>query len=67
MLSVRHTIRHLNTRSHCTLVKMIGRSVDKKDKIRAYIKASSKPGCSLKQLMTELSTAYGSSCVSYDS
>jgi transposase len=45
---------------------MVGRSEDKKDKIRAYIKAPSKLGCSLKQLMTELSTAYGPSCVSYD-
>ena len=45
---------------------MVGRSVDKKDEIWAYIKACSKLGCSLKQLMTELSTAYGSSCVSYD-
>ena len=45
---------------------MVGRSVDKQDEIRAYIKARSKLGCSLKQLMTELSTAYGPSCVSYD-
>ena len=45
---------------------MIGRSVDKKDEIRAYIQARSKVGCSLKQLMTEISTAYGPSCVSYD-
>jgi hypothetical protein len=39
---------------------LVGRSVDKKDEIRAYIKARSKLGCSLKQLMTELSTAYES-------
>ena len=45
---------------------MAGRSVDKKDEIWAYIQAHSKLGCSLKQLMTELSTAYGPSCVSYD-
>jgi histone-lysine N-methyltransferase SETMAR len=45
---------------------MVGRSVNKKDEIQAYIKARSKLGCSLKQLMTELSTAYGPSCVSYD-
>ena len=45
---------------------MFGRSVDKKDEIRAYIKACSKLGCSLKKLMTELSTAFGPSCVSYD-
>jgi hypothetical protein len=45
---------------------MVGRSVDKKDEIRAFIKARSKLGCSLKQLMTELCTAYGPYCVSYD-
>ena len=45
---------------------MVGRSVDKKDEIRAYIKAHSKLGCSLKKLMTEISTAFGPSCVSYD-
>ena len=49
-----------------TVVKMVGRSIDKKDEIKAYIKARSKLGCILKQLMTELSTAYGPSCVSYD-
>ena len=31
-----------------------------------YIQARSKLGCSLRQLMTEISTAYGHSCVSYD-
>ena len=41
---------------------MVGRSVDKKDEIRAYIKARSKLGCSLKKLMTEISTAFGPSC-----
>ena len=45
---------------------MVGRSVDKKDEIRAYIKARSKLGCSLKKLLTEISTAFGPSCVSYD-
>ena len=45
---------------------MVGRSVDKKDEIQAYIEAPSKLGCSLKQLMTEITTAYGPSCVSYD-
>ena len=45
---------------------MVGRSVDKKDEIRVCIQACSKLGCSLKQLMTEISTAYGPSCVSYD-
>ena len=49
-----------------TAVKMVGRSIDKKDEIRADIQARSKLGCSLKQLMTEISTAYGQSCVSYD-
>ena len=45
---------------------MVGRSVNKKVEIRAYIKARSKHGCSLKKLMTEISTAFGPSCVSYD-
>ena len=45
---------------------MVDRSVVKKDEIRAYIKARSKLGCSLKKLMTEISTAFGPSCVSYD-
>ena len=49
-----------------TAVKMVDRSVDKKNEMRAYIQARSKLGCSLKQLMTEISTAYGHSCVSYD-
>jgi histone-lysine N-methyltransferase SETMAR len=44
---------------------MVGRSVDKKYEIRAYIKTRSKLGCSLEQLMTELSIAYGPSCVYY--
>ena len=39
-----------------TVVKTVGRRVDQKDGIRAYIKACSKLGCSLEQLMTELST-----------
>ena len=48
--------------------KIVGtcRRVNQKDKIRGYIKARSKLVCSLKQLMTELSTTYGPSCVSYD-
>ena len=49
-----------------TVVKMVGRSVNQKDEIRAYIKARSTLGCSLKQLITELSNAYGPSSVSYD-
>ena len=53
-------------RSLTTAVKMVGRSVNKKDEIRTYIQARSKLGCSLKQLMTEISTAYGPSCLSYD-
>ena len=55
-----------NTQSFITAVKMVGSSVDKKDEIRAYIQARSKLGCPLKQLMTKISTAYGPSCVSYD-
>ena len=45
---------------------MVGRSVDKKNEKRAYIQARSKLDCSLRQLMTEISTAYGPSCMSYD-
>ena len=45
---------------------MVGRSVDQKYEIWAYIKARSKLRCSLKQLMTELSTTLGPSSVSYD-
>ena len=54
------------TQSLTTAVKMAGRSVHKKGEIRAYIQACSKLSCSLKQLMTEIFTAYGPSCVSYD-
>ena len=42
---------------------MVGRSVDQKDEIHVYIKARSKLGCSLKQLMTDISFT---SCVSYE-
>ena len=35
---------------------MVGRNVDKKDEIRVYIQARSKFGCSLKQVITEIST-----------
>ena len=45
---------------------MVDRSADKNVKIWAYIKARSKLGCSFKKLMTEISTAFGPSCVSYD-
>lgn len=64
-LSERHKICHLiiYTQSFTTVVKMVGRSIDKKDEIRVYIKARTKLGCSLKQLTTEHSTAYGPSCV----
>ena len=54
------------TQSLTTAVKMVGRSDDKKNEIRAYVQARLQPGCSLKRLMTEVSTAYGTSCVSYD-
>ena len=54
------------TQSLTTAVEMVGRSVNKKDEIRAYTQARSKLGCSLKQLMTEISTAYGPSCLYYD-
>ena len=43
-------------------LKMVVRSVDKTDEIRAYIHARSILGCSLKQLTNEISTAYGPSC-----
>ena len=45
---------------------MVGRSVDTKDVLGAYIQARSKLSCSLKQLMSGISTAYRPSCVSYD-
>ena len=45
---------------------MVGRSFDKKDEIRAYIKARSKLGCSLKKLMTEIFYCFWPSCVSND-
>ena len=45
---------------------MDGRSIEQKDEIWAYSKAPSKLGSCLKQLMTELSTAYGPYFVSYD-
>ena len=45
---------------------MVGRSIEKKDEILAYIQARLKLDCSLRQMMTEISVAYGPSCVSYD-
>ena len=49
---------------HCS--KIVGKSIDQIDQIRAYIKARSKLVRSLKQLKTKVSTANGPSCVSYD-
>ena len=43
-LSVRHKICHLNTQSLTTAVKMVGRSVNKKDEIWASIQARSELG-----------------------
>ena len=47
-------------------VKMVGKSVAKKEEIRANIKARSKIGCSLKQIFVEISVVYESSNVFYD-
>ena len=44
---------------------MVGKSVAKKEELRAYIKVRSKIGCSLKQISTEISVVYGSTYVSY--
>ena len=49
-----------------TVVKIVSRSVDQKAEIRAYIKTLSNLGFSLKQLMTELSTANGPTRVFHD-
>ena len=65
-VNVRLSVRHKICQSLTTAVKMVGRSVDKKDEIRANIQPRSKLSCSLRQLMTKISTAHGSSCVSYD-
>ena len=54
------------TQSLTTAVKMVGKSVAKKEEIRAYIKAISKIGCSLKQVFAEISVVYGSTNVSHD-
>ena len=45
---------------------MVGKSVAKKEEIRAYIKACYKIGCSLKQIFAEISVDYGSTNVSYN-
>ena len=45
--------------------KMVGKSVAKKEEIRANIKTRSKISCSLKQIFTEISVVYGSTHVSY--
>ena len=39
-----------------TAVKMVGKSVAKKEEIRAYIKGRFKIGCSLKQIFAEFFT-----------
>ena len=44
---------------------MVGKSIAKKEEIRAYIKTRSKIGCSLKQIFDDISAVYGSSNVSY--
>ena len=45
---------------------MVGKSVAKKEEIRAYIKARSKIGRSLKQTFAEISVANRSTNISYD-
>ena len=45
---------------------MVGKSVAKKEEIRAYIKARSKIGCSLKQIFVEISVVNRSTNVFYD-
>ena len=54
------------SQSLTTAVKIVDRSVDKKDEIQAYSQARSQHVCFLVQLVAENSTAYGPSCVSYD-
>ena len=54
------------TQSETTVVKMVGKSVFKKEEIRAYIKALSKICCSLKQVFPQTSVVYGSTNVSND-
>ena len=49
-----------------TVVKLVGKSVAKKEEIRTYIKALSKIDCSLKKVFAETSVVYGSTNVSYD-
>ena len=49
-----------------TIVKLIGKSVAKKEEIWAYIKAHSKTGCCLKQISAEISVIYRSTNVSYN-
>ena len=49
-----------------TEVKMVEKSVSKKEEIRSYIKACSKIGYSLKQIFAEISVVYRSTNVSYD-
>ena len=47
----------------CAHVKMVGKSVAKEE-IRAYIKASTKIACTLKQIFAEISVVYRSTNVS---
>ena len=55
-----------HSQSLTTVVKMVGKSVAKKEEIRAYMETRSKIGCSLKQIFAEISAVYGSTNVSYD-
>ena len=45
---------------------MVGKTVAKKEEMRAYMKARSKISYSPKQLFAETSVVYGSTNVSYD-
>lgn len=45
---------------------MVGKSVDKKEEIRAYIKARTLLGCSLKDIFSEIKVVYGNTSLSYD-
>ena len=49
-----------------TVVKIVDKSVAMKEEIQAYIKTSSKIGCSLKQILAEISVIYRSANVSHD-
>ena len=47
------------TQSLTSVVKIVGKSIAKKGETRAYIKARSKIGCSLKQIFAEVSVVDG--------